>query len=202
MLRSVRRVEVGGDPEDVVWDERLGAEISLYGRDRGTRERRRRGEVIEVGWRGVRHAEDVHASPLAYYGSRGLLSDSPYKHKHGEENTIRGLAAVRLLRDWERGGRRPRVTGRYDGMPVGRPGVAADGVWADWGPWAAAYEALGWWGDCVQSVVCFDEWAGDWARRRYPRMAGRSRIGMACLRLGLSLLVDWYEGVDRGRRYL
>jgi len=160
MLRSVRRVEVGGDPEDVVWDERLGAEISLYGRDRGTRERRRRGEVIEVGWRGVRHAEVVHASPLAYYRSRRLLSDSPYAEKRSEENVIRGIGAVRFLRDWERGGRRPRVTGRYDGMPVGRPGVRYVGG-SDWRPWAAAYEAMGRWGDVVQSVVCFDEWAGD-----------------------------------------
>jgi len=195
MLRSVRRVEVGGDPEDVVWDERLGAEISLYGRDRGTRERRRRGEVIEVGWRGVRHAEDVHASPLAYYRSRRLLSDSPYAEKRSEENVIRGIGAVRFLRDWERGGRRPRVTGRYDGMPIGRPGVV---YWRfeEWRAWSEAYEAMGRWGDVVQSVVCFDEWAGDWARRRYPGMSGSSRIGLMCLRLGLSLLVGHYDRTD------
>src|SRR5215472_14253021 len=121
--RAMGRMVRPEDPEDVVWDERLGAEIPLYGRDRGTRERRRRGEVIEVGWRGVRHAEDVHASRLAYYRSRRLLSDSPYAEKRSEENVIRGIGAVRFLRDWERGGRRPRVTGRYDGMPIGRPGV-------------------------------------------------------------------------------
>ena len=198
MLRSVRRVEVGGDPEDVVWDERLGAEISLYGRDRGTRERRRRGEVIEVGWRGVRHAEDVHASPLAYYRSRRLLSDSPYAEKRSEENVMRVMAAVRFLRDWERGGRRPRVTGRYDGMPIGRPGIVYWGF-EEWRAWSEAYEAMGRWGDVVQSVVCFDEWAGDWARRRYPGMSGSSRIGLMCLRLGLSLLVGHYDRTDGGR---
>ena len=151
-----------GDPVDVVWDERLQADVSLHGRDRGTAERRRKGSVIEVGWRGGRHAEDVHASPLAYYGSRGLLSDSPYRGKRGEENTVRGLAAIRFLRDWERGGRRPRVTGRYDGMPVGRPGVRYVGEEL-WRAWAAAYGSMDRWADCVQSVICFDEWAGDWA---------------------------------------
>ena len=48
-----------GDPVDVVWDERLQADVSLYGRDRGTAERRRKGSVIEVGWRGGRHAEVI-----------------------------------------------------------------------------------------------------------------------------------------------
>ena len=47
------------EPVDIVWDERLQAEISLYGRDRGTRERRRKGNVIEVGWRSGRHAADA-----------------------------------------------------------------------------------------------------------------------------------------------
>jgi hypothetical protein len=88
------------------------------------------------------------------------------------------------------------VVARYDGLPVGsRHRGGAAGVWGDWGDWSAAYEAMDRWGDCVQSVVCFDEWAGAWARRRYPGLAGAGRIGMGCLRLGLGLLVGHY---DRG----
>ena len=188
------------DPTDVVWDVRLGQEISLYGRDRGTPERwaksagmgivrAKRGDVGLM-------AVDREGSVFARYHSRCELAEVG-SARRGEENEQRYGAGLRFLDDWERSARRPRTTSRLDGCvtTVGRGWMAIEG---DWRLWADGYLAMDRWAGCVQDVVCFDVSATDWARARASRMPDWRRVGMMALRLGLVRLVRFYAAVDRG----
>lgn len=191
------------DPSDVVYDDRLKASISLYGKDRGTRERHRHGEVIErgVGRAAAKHAFDAGGCPLQVYYRRRLLSDSPFEHQRGEENERRHDAALRFLAAWERGGRRPRIVAHLDASVTISGRWHRDGGGDSWLAWSEAFLAMDRWASCVQSVVCFDELARDWAARKHRRMPRPHQVGMMALRLGLARLVDWYAAVDRsGRR--
>jgi hypothetical protein len=193
-----QRIALPQEPQDVIWDVRLKASISLYGRDRGTAERWGKSRLVEVGSR-EGHAVDEHANPFMGYYRRQLLSDSPYRHRRGEENEVRHEAGLRFQGAWERLGRRPRVIARLTGAPSG--GGWHDGGGVSWAPWAEAYLAMRPWGACVQAVVCFDESAKGWFQRS-SRLRRPGHEGMMVLRLGLERLVSWYAAVDKsGRRY-
>ena len=194
------------EPSDVVYDDRLKASISLYGRDRGTPERWRKSVLVEVGSKRStgRHAVDAEGVPFDAYHVRRILSDSPYAERRGIENEARYDAGIRFLGDWERGCRRPKLIARLDGCvpTVGRGWISVSGASDGWARWAEAYLAMDRWASCVQSVVCFDEPAKDWALRQPGRLAHPGRVGMMALRLGLERLVRWYAAIDKtGRRY-
>jgi len=204
MVRIGMRMGVPEEPGDVVYDERLRASISLYGRDRGTIERWRKSKLVEVGdVRSTgRHAFDAEGVPFERYHSRGLLSEVNGA-KRGEENEARYEAGLRFLGDWERGCRRPRLIADLAGcVAIGKGRFTrARGEGGEWGPWSEAYLAMDRWASCVQAVVCFDEPARLWADRHHHRLPHPGRVGMMALRLGLERLVRFYAVVDRlGRR--
>ena len=199
-MRMVRKKRPS-EPGDVVWDERLKARISLYGRDRGTSERWGHGLVVEVGSErgGGRHAVDVGSHPFDRYHAGRLLGEVN-SLRRDEENEGRWEAGKRFLGDWERGCRRPRVIADLGGCVGIGGGRKTGGFEGDWGRWMEAYLAMDPWSSVVQDVVCFDLAARDWALRKHGRIAHPGRVGMMALRLGLGRLVRWYGVVDRGRR--